>query len=147
MLKERSPRLREIGVRSLVAKDISLYFWVVSRSNARQQVWVSIMGPRRNVPCRSRCGTLKNRHWLWVPSIGHLIALINLFGGFSQWLQNRSWYARASNQIAPSKQHENNMTGMSQIYFKRCTASSRLIKTILFDILGILYTNNIFSAE
>ena len=56
----------------------------------------------------------------------------------------RTW---ASNQIALGIQHENNMNVVSRLYFKWVTAKSCLNNTILFSILGILYTNINFSTE
>ena len=47
-----------------------------------------------------------------------------------------------SDALTCSTQHENNITGVSQWYLKGFTANSCLNNIILFDILGILNTNN-----
>ena len=75
-----------------------------------------------------------------VSQVSSLLTLINPLGF-------RQWDSRASNQTALSKQHENNMTGVSQLYFKPSTASSCLINIILFNILGFSYTNIIFQQN
>ena len=56
----------------------------------------------------------------------------------------RTW---TSNQIALSKQYENNMNGVTRLYFNWVKAKSSLFNIILFSILGILYTNIIFSTD
>ena len=47
-------------------------------------------------------------------------------------------------QIALIEQHENKITGVSQLYFKRPTANYCVNNLLLFNILGILYNNNFF---
>ena len=48
----------------------------------------------------------------------------------------------------PIKLHfVNNMNGVSRLYCKWVTANSCLENIILFSILGILYTNIIFSTD
>ena len=61
---ERSPRIREIGVRSLVATDISRKKGIDSSTAKRSATSVSVTGPRRWPlgSCRSGCVTLKNPH-------------------------------------------------------------------------------------
>ena len=49
-------------------------------------------------------------------------------------------------QIALIEQHENKMTGVSQLYFKRSTANYCVNNLLLFNILGILYKHNFFCS-
>lgn len=49
-------------------------------------------------------------------------------------------------QFALIEQHENKMTGVSQLYFKRSTANYCVNNLLLFNILGILYKHNFFSS-
>ena len=58
----------------------------------------------------------------------------------SQWLQNLPWNSKASNQISLSKQHENNMTGVS-------TGNYCLNSISLSNTLGILYIDIIFQQR
>ena len=71
---ERSPRMREIGVRSPVATDLSrkklLKTGSDSSTSKRSALGVSVTGPRR-CPCRSGCGTLKNPHCSMAMSAEH----------------------------------------------------------------------------
>ena len=50
----------------------------------------------------------------------------------------------ASDALTYRTQHENNITWVSQWYMKGSTANSCLNNIILFNILGILNTNNYF---
>ena len=58
--------------------------------------------------------------------------------GFSQWLQDLPW----DSTWHPIKLH----SVVSQLYFKWFTANFCLNNIILFNILGILYTNIFFLA-
>ena len=68
-------------------------------------------------------------------SLTLIIPLADLVSDYRTW---------TSNEIALSKQYENNMNGVSRLYFKWVKAQSCLSNIILFSILVILYTNIFF---
>ena len=76
---------------------------------------------------------------IFASRVSDLITIINPLVDIhcSQWLQNLPWDSWVSNQISLSKQHENNMTGVSQLYFIQSTVNYCLNSIKLSNILGI----------
>ena len=77
---ERSPHVREIGVRSPVATDPVVKTGNDSSTAKRSATGVCITGTRR-CPCCSRCGTFENPHCSMAMSAEHRSKFVSLEDG------------------------------------------------------------------